>query len=108
MIENLQVHLANVQAPNPTKGTSGAEVDAYANVVSNMACRVIDASASWKILYAQRHQDITHQVFTNQSPTVSTGFQLLWNGRTLRVIGVVNLGGNPLNAVMRLDCQEIV
>jgi hypothetical protein len=109
MIENLQRHTVNVQKPNPTKGTSGAEVDNYTTTVSNMPCLVLDASATWKVFYQQRKQDVTHQVFTNQGPTIVTGYQLIWNpgtgNKTLRVIGVTDKGGK--GQVMQIDCQEL-
>ena len=105
MIENLQVHTVNVQQPNPTKGASGAEKDSYATTVYGMPCLVLDASAAWKVLYAQRQQDITHQVFTNTAPAIATGYQLVWQGRILRVIGITDKGGKGL--VMQIDCQEL-
>lgn len=105
MLDNLQIHTANVQRPTPTKGTSGAEVVTFTTTVADMPCRVLDASAQWRILYAQRNIDITHQVYTNQNPTVKAGYQLVWNNRTLRVMAVYDKSGK--GQVLQIDCQEL-
>lgn len=105
MLANLQIHTANVQAPTASKGTSGGEKVTWTTTVVNMPCRVIDATATWKVYYSQRQLDITHQVFTNALPTIKAGYQLIWNNKTLRVIGVVDLGG--AGSVTRIDSQEL-
>lgn len=106
MLENLQVHTADVQKPLPTKGTSGAEKVTWSTTVTAMPCRVIDATPTWIIFYQQRQLNITHQVFTNQFPTIKAGYQLIWEGRTLRVVGFNDLGG--ASKVTRIDTQELV
>jgi hypothetical protein len=106
MIENLQIHVADIQAPNPAKGSSGAEKDAYATVVYGMPCRVITPSATWSVLYAQRKENLTHQVYTNQNPGIKPGYQVIWQGRTLRVLGARTLGGTI--EVTQIDCQELL
>lgn len=104
MIENLQINTVNVQSPTPSKGTSGAEKVTWTTTVNNMPCRVIDASATWKVLYSQRKLDVTHQVFTSQSPTVKVGYQLIFGTKTLRVIGVLSLKGP---GILQIDTQEL-
>jgi head-tail adaptor len=105
MLSNLQNATVNVQAPTPTKGTSGGEVVSWTTTITAMPCRVIDATAIWRVYYAQKKLDITHQVFTNQQAGVSVGYQLLWGTRTLRVIGITDKGG--AGQVMQIDCQEL-
>ena len=105
MLNNLQIHTATVQRPNPTKGTSGAEKVTWTNTVTDMPCRVLDVSSSWRILYAQRNIDVTHSVYTIAGPTVKAGYQLIWNSRTLRVIAIYDKGGS--GNVTQLDCLEI-
>ena|SRR5579884_2663664 len=106
MLHNLQNATVNVQAPTPTKGASGGEKDTWTTTTTAMPCRVIDASATWKVYYAQKKLDITHQVYTNQKPTVKVGYQIVWGTRTLRVIGITDKGGAGL--VTQIDCQEIL
>jgi hypothetical protein len=105
MLHNLQIHTATVQQPTPTKGTSGGEKVSWTNTVSNMPCRVLDVSATWSVFYAQRQIQVSHQVYTNQGPTVKAGYQLVWNNRTLRVVAVYDKGGS--GNVTQIDCQEI-
>ena len=106
MLDNLQIHTATVQQPTPTKGTSGGEKVTWTNTATNMACRVLDVTATWSVFYAQRNIQVTHQVYTNQGPTVKTGYQLIWLGKTLRVIAVYDKGGS--GNVTQIDCLEIL
>lgn len=106
MLDNLQIHTADLQQPVPTKGTSGGEKVTWTTTVPAMPCRVLDASAQWRILYAQRNINVTHQVFTNTQPVVKAGYQLVWNSRTLRVIACYVKDGT--GRVTQIDCEELL
>jgi hypothetical protein len=105
MLANLMFNTVNVNRPTPTKGTSGAQKNTYTTVYSSLPCSVQPVTATWQVLYSQRHIDVTHSVFFNSNPTIQAGDQIVFGSLTLMVQGIRDL--ISLQRVLVVDCLQI-
>jgi len=105
MLANLMFNTVNVNRPTPSKGTSGGQKNTFAAVYTNLPCSVQPITATWQIVYSQRHIETTHSIYFNSNPTIQIADQIVFGSRTFMVQAIRDL--ISLQRVLVVDCLEL-
>lgn len=93
-----------VLAPTETRNRMGEVVLTYTDVFAEVWASVDGVSAREYLLSGQQQVDISHRVKMRYLPGLTQSMRILWRGRTLEIISVLE---RDVRAYHELICQEM-